>query len=81
MHSALHHMSLVILFVASEANLSPATDMFSNLFRQTLTHLLHVGSQRSQRCLWLTGRLSAVVLDLISVKGSDSSVAICVSKW
>lgn len=38
--------------------------------------MLHVGSQRSQKCVWPTGRPAAVVVD--SVKRGYTSGEVCV---
>lgn len=73
-------MCFTILLWPSKAKMNPPKDKYiiSNLFGQPLCHVLHVGSQRSQKCVWPTGRPAAVVVDYVSAKGGHTSGEVCV---
>lgn len=75
-----YHTCFTILLWASKAKMYPPKDKYiiSNFFGQPLYDVLHVGSQRSQKCVWPTGRPAALVVDYMSVKGGHTSGEVCV---
>lgn len=57
-----YHTCFTIFLWVSKVKMYPPKDKYiiSNFFGQPLYHVLHVGSQRSQKCVWPRGRPAAV---------------------